>query len=141
MARLVRECLNSPEVREVALDLLQSVRAANSADFIEGVRNFVVRSFHMIGEPDELLISPLAALSRIQVKGVAWGDCDDASMLVAALLKSVGINVRFKAIGKLSDGSFSHVFAEYQTPDGWIPLDTTNLAPPVYAAPFLVQEI
>lgn len=50
------------------------------------------------------------------------GDCDDMSVLEAALLGSVGFDTRFKTIGVTPD-RFSHVYLEAKLNDQWVPLD------------------
>ena len=49
-----------------------------------------------------------------------YGDCDDMSILLAAMLMSVGIETRFKIIGKDRPG---HIFVEALVENGWLGLD------------------
>lgn len=56
------------------------------------------------------------------------GDCDDHSMLAAALLESIGHPTRFVAIGRVRD-QFSHVFVETRIADRWLALETTEPLP------------
>jgi len=139
MADLVRDSM--PAIREKALELMQSVYASGPGDYVEGVRHFVTSSMVLVGEPDELVVSPRVMLSNILERGRTYGDCDDAAVLVAALLYAIGIRSRFKAIAQAPDGSYQHVFTEYNFGGGWIPLDTTNLSPPVYLPPWETYEI
>jgi transglutaminase-like putative cysteine protease len=139
MAELVRESMMP--ARRKSLDLMGSVYATRPSDYVEAVRNFVGSSVLLVGEPDELIISPRLMLANIEDSGRIYGDCDDAAVLVAALLYGIGIPVRFKAINQAADGSYQHVFAEYNLGGGWMALDTTALAPPVYEAPWEVYEI
>jgi transglutaminase-like putative cysteine protease len=53
------------------------------------------------------------------------GDCDDKSVLLAALLESIGHPTRFVAIGFQPD-DFEHVFVETKIADRWISLETTE---------------
>jgi hypothetical protein len=50
------------------------------------------------------------------------GDCDDKSMLVAALLGSIGTPTRFVTIGVTPD-RYSHVYLQAKPKDQWISLD------------------
>ena len=57
------------------------------------------------------------------------GDCDDQVTLLAALLESIGIRTRFKAVG-FRPGHFQHVylqaFDDEKPPGQWIGLDPTE---------------
>jgi transglutaminase-like putative cysteine protease len=139
MASLVRESM--PAARIKALELIQTVYATGPADYIEAIRNYVGSSVLLVGEPDELIFSPRLMIRHIDQSGHTYGDCDDAAVLVAALLHALGIPARFKAISRAPDGSYQHVFTEYKMGDAWIPLDTTSLAPPVYLPPWETYEI
>lgn len=50
------------------------------------------------------------------------GDCDDKSILLAALLLSIGHRCRFVAIGR-TPNHFEHVYVEARAGKGWMPLD------------------
>ena len=50
------------------------------------------------------------------------GDCDDQSVLLAALLGAVGIPTRFKVIG-VTPFQYSHVYLEACPKKRWIPMD------------------
>ena len=53
------------------------------------------------------------------------GDCDDKSVLLAALLESIGHPTRFVAIGFQPD-DFVHVYVETRIGTSWLPLETTE---------------
>lgn len=53
------------------------------------------------------------------------GDCDDKSVLLAALLESIGHVTRFVAVGFLP-GVYSHVLVEVLLGGEWVPLETTE---------------
>lgn len=55
---------------------------------------------------------------------VRSGDCDDHSMLAAALLEAIGHPTRFVAIGR-APGAYSHVYAETRIGPKWEALETT----------------
>jgi transglutaminase-like putative cysteine protease len=142
MARLVRESAREPAVRQMALDLVRSVYASRYADVVWGLKNFFMRHFRFIDEPDEMITAPSRLLRAIREAGAAWGDCDDAAVLAAAMLYSLGFAVRFRAVIEQPDGSFGHVFAEYKAPDSqvWLIFDPTVPYRPQYESS-LLQEI
>lgn len=53
------------------------------------------------------------------------GDCDDKSVLLAAMLEAIGHPTRFVAIGFRPD-DFVHVYVETRIGTSWIPLETTE---------------
>jgi len=53
------------------------------------------------------------------------GDCDDKSILLAALLESIGHPTRFIAIG-FEPEIYSHVYVETKIGAEWVPLETTE---------------
>lgn len=54
------------------------------------------------------------------------GDCDDQSVLLAALLQSIGHPVRFAALGFHPGAPFSHVLCEARIGGYWRPCETTR---------------
>lgn len=52
------------------------------------------------------------------------GDCDDKSILVAALLESINHPTRFVAVGR--DGQFIHVLVETRIGNKWVAVETTE---------------
>jgi hypothetical protein len=74
---------------------------------------------------DELLIRPLELLRDPDPEG----DCDDFSMLTAAMLRSLGIETYFKTIAADPDDPavYSHVYAVAVLPSGErLAMDTSN---------------
>jgi hypothetical protein len=74
----------------------------------------------------ELLRAPRETLT------IGMGDCDDQTMLICALLKTIGQRVRIVTVATHPQApeQFSHVFAEVRDERGrWIPLDTARKAP------------
>lgn len=73
-----------------------------------------------------MLIHPVRALYVIGAEGVLYCDCDDASMLVAALCAAIGISFRFRAICPDVYGNFTHVYPELCiSGDVWLSADPT----------------
>lgn len=53
------------------------------------------------------------------------GDCDDKSILLAAMLGAIGFKTRLVAVG-FKPGQYQHVFVEVKLGKSWIPLETTE---------------
>lgn len=71
---------------------------------------------------------------------IGQGDCDDKSVLVGALLESIGHPVRFKAIGFIP-GVFSHVLPETKIGSKWIAVETTEPWPLGRLPPGIIQRL
>ncbi|MGH9501650.1 MAG: transglutaminase-like domain-containing protein [Terriglobales bacterium] len=112
--------VKSPAVRIAALDAVKGVERGQRE--VDSVFHWVKDNIEFRGEHAETLQEPRVTLQ------LGAGDCDDHSMLVAALLASLGYRVRFRTIAtSQASDEFSHVFVEVQDKQTrqWIPLDTT----------------
>lgn len=115
------EGVGHPAVRIAAVEAARgSVKNVNE---IEAVLAWVKRNIDFRGENAETLQSPVVTL---QLKA---GDCDDHSMLMAAMLKSLGYQVHFKTVAtqRMSPDQFSHVYVivRDKRTGAWVPLDST----------------
>lgn len=71
---------------------------------------------------------------------IGAGDCDDKSLLLAALLESINHPSRFVAIGFAPD-DFAHVYVETRIGNTWLPLETTEPVEAGWAAPGAVSRM
>lgn len=124
MREIVREAKKHPLIRAQAVAIVQRVPAKNwpaeAAAVQDWVRQHIRYTRDVLGV--ETLQTP-AYLLRVRA-----GDCDDHSMLVAALLESIGHPTRFVAIGA-RPGVYSHVFCETRLGYQWRALETTAPLP------------
>lgn len=112
----------SPKINQLAVQILKSARVRGK-DYIgemvaihNWVRDNIRYTRDVVGQ--ETLYPPEYVAFTTQA-----GDCDDMSMLEAALLGSVGIPTRFKVLGQ-SPGSYSHVYLQARPgATQWISLD------------------
>lgn len=72
----------------------------------------------------EVLIRPADILAMPEPAG----DCDDFVMLSAAMLLQANLLTRLVTIEQDANmpGLYSHVYAEVQTPSGWLPFDASH---------------
>jgi transglutaminase-like putative cysteine protease len=114
------EGVRSWEVRQAALEAVRGVERGQTE--IDSVFNWVRDRIEFRGEYGETLQSPRITLL------VKAGDCDDQSMLMAAMLQSLGFETRFRTIALTNSADeFSHVYAEVRDKQTgqWLPVDTT----------------
>ena len=109
-----------PSVRALATQITRNLASRDYLGEITAVFNWVKQNIRFSGEFKETLQSPYVTLQ------LATGDCDDHSTLIAALLLSLGYQVRFKTVG-VDGPDFSHVYAEVKLKrqDKWMAIDTT----------------
>lgn len=122
MVRLVQTDVSDTKIRSVAAKLKKaSIEATIKATFDWLADNY---TYHTDG-PDEFLTSPWITVRKASPYKAF--DCDDMSMLLAALLGANGIDTAFKAIAwRETDppNQYTHVYLLAHIPaKGWIPLD------------------
>ena len=114
------EGVRSPEVRQAALEAARgSERGMNE---IDSVFSWVKDHVEFRGEYGETLQTPKMTLYY------GAGDCDDQSVLVSALLNSLGYMTRFRTMAlRNSPDDLSHVYVEVfdRRVRQWVPVDTT----------------
>ncbi len=117
------EGANHPLVRRTALEITRGLDSKDKTSQIAAVLNWLKSNLDFRGEYKELLQSPVVTIQ------LGAGDCDDHSMLAAALLKTLGYNTRFHTVAADPEdpAQFSHVFCEVYDPNTgeWTALDST----------------
>lgn len=129
------------------LDVMNAVLARSAADFsvlgaaweiighdappgtvlarVERVFRFVSTRLRYTYDPPglEWFKTPAAALREISLVGTFAGDCDDAAVLLAALLRGVGVPTRFVVMSQRADGDLHHIYVEAAVGGRWLALD------------------
>lgn len=130
MRNFVREYKKNLQVRNTAGQLTSHLAQKNFLGEVKTLHAHVrdniryLRDIHGI----ETIQSPEKTLEY------GYGDCDDKSTLLAALLESTGHPTRFVAVGK-APNKFSHVYVETLVGKRWFPLETTEPVPAGWAPP------
>lgn len=121
MSALSRDGRKSMLVRETALCLISGFDQKDYSSEVRALHAFVRDSIRYVQDPDEceLIQTPDKTIE------LCAGDCDDKSILLAALLGSIGYVARYRAIG-FQPGIFEHVYVETKLRERWIPLETTE---------------
>lgn len=113
MRRIVNTAIMQPRTVEVAHRIVRFLPARSYNQMACAIRDFVAQHFHFVPDPIgvELVRTPEYMLRQLETLGYMSGDCDDAAVIVAALAKSVGIEVKFIAVGFAATGPLRHVYA------------------------------
>jgi Transglutaminase-like superfamily len=118
-----REGATHPLVRQNAVCIVHGIDSHDKPAQMAAVLEWVKKNVDFRGEYKELLQTPVVTLQ------LGAGDCDDHSMLIAALLKSLGFTTRFNTVAADAEDptQFSHVFCEVFDPttQEWTALDST----------------
>jgi hypothetical protein len=126
-----------PIVRDTACRIAQRCASQDFLCEIECVFRWVRDNIRYIRDVNDVETVHFAD----QIMAQRWGDCDDASVLLASMLESIGCSTRFVSVAFAGD-DYSHVLAEvdvtaYDVPaavptrsdvDGsvWLSLDATT---------------
>lgn len=112
-----------PQVRQQALQIVQNGGVSNkdTAGEVQAVYDWVKQHIAFRGELDETVQTPQVTLR------FGAGDCDDHSVLTAALLGSIGYQWEFKTVAVPGQNDFTHVYVRVLDHGSgqWIALDTT----------------
>jgi hypothetical protein len=118
--------LYTPELRLLALQVLKAgnVSGRDKIGASGALYGFVKNRIRFVNDPIgvETVQEPAVTLR------LGAGDCDDQSVLMAALARSIGIPARFAVIGADPD-HFRHIYPELHIGGKWLTADTTSPRP------------
>jgi hypothetical protein len=130
MRQLVEQYKTDPEIRGTALSLVAMCREKDPVGEIEAIFYFVrdciryvmdVYAVETVHTPDQVL-------------KIRQGDCDDKSVLLAALLESIGYETAFKVTG-YHGPDYEHVYVFVRGYGLAAHLDATEPEPAGWEAP------
>jgi transglutaminase-like putative cysteine protease len=131
MRELVKRGKCSPVIRQAAASCVFLTPEKNEYSECEAVFNYVrdhVRYLRDISNVETLATPEKTLLSKI-------GDCDDQSMLCAALMESIGYPTRFVVTAYNDPAHLEHVYLQVQCCGYWIDCDPTEQHGMGYAPP------
>lgn len=124
MANVAIDFSTNPSLRQFAGSLTSGLPQHDLYSEAETLSNYVRDHIRFIRDPAtaELLQLPDYTLA------VGYGDCDDKVTVLAALLLSIGIPVRFVAVGPNSS-TYIHVFLQANINGNWVTSETAAPTP------------
>lgn len=122
MAQLARQYRVNPAIRYQAEAIIGDVPGKDYFGEAAAVQAWVRDSIRYTQDVNgiETLKTPDVTLETGQ------GDCDDKSLLAAALLESIGHPARFVAIASARPSEYDHVFVETKIGEHWYGVETTE---------------
>lgn len=144
MREIIREAMVAPMVRGVAERLVGRCRERSHECEIKQIFNFVKMRMRFTLDPyrREFFKAPELHLEQISRGGLGYGDCDDFSVVLGALLMSVGYPVRIVVIQSAWNvrGGFNHVFVEVRLNGAWRALDATAKDKSIFFRPESIRS-
>ena len=121
------------EIIQQARDIVRDVPSKDKLGEIKAIYDYLgTKKFRHDPHFTELLQDPRITLGLTGDRGTGVGDCDDRSIAVLSLARSVGIPGRIITLAGDSQrpDDFSHVYVELydQNSNRWIPCDVTPQA-------------
>lgn len=110
-----------PQIRQLALNIVSAVENKDSRGELQALYNWAKGNIRFRGELDETVQTP-----EVTLKFMA-GDCDDFSVLIAALAGSIGFKWDFDTVALFGQKDYTHVYPLVMLPatGEWIALDAT----------------
>lgn len=125
MQALIRQGVKDFYVRQKAIDILleKGVRPKDYLGEIKALFEWVQQNVRYTKDAFRLEILHTAR----RMLELRAGDCDDMSILLGAMLESIGHPIRLVIVGPdlLRPNLFTHVYLEAYHKGRWIPLDAT----------------
>jgi len=125
MASAIVQSGKNPLVRDWATKMIKDVPQKDEWGEAEAIYHFVQNHSRYVKDPQgtEMLQSPLVAFDYWN-RGIVWsGDCDDFSILILSLLKSIGYKVGLRAASYNPKGTLQHVYGMVELYHQWYPVD------------------
>ena len=124
MVKFARDGKTVPSVRFLAEQIIHDVRPKSYMEEAQAVQMYVRDHIRYTRDINgvETLSTPDQTIKR------GMGDCDDLSLLTAALLESIGHPSRFVAVGYTA-GDYCHVLVETKIGSRWYAVETTENVP------------
>jgi len=129
--RLIRESKQIPEVRKVSEDTILGVPERDWRAEMKALYNYVKENMRYTQDPEnlEMVKTPLRHVTDIKERGITYGDCDDATVLLGALLVNAGYVIKVVIVkSEWNPGdSYNHIYLYAQVPNtqAWVSLDAT----------------
>lgn len=131
MRRLILAGRTDPLVRQFTASLVAPIRPQKQyMAMVRLIHAFVRdRVAYVMDIRDVETLHPAEFILRNR-----YGDCDDKTILVCAMLESIGLKTKLVAVGAVPN-TCSHVYAEVRMGQHWIPLECTEDVPVGWSPP------
>jgi len=115
-------------VKETAHRIVQNIPPHEHLQQVKAVTAWVRKNLHYVRDiyNKEEVTSPVFALKQIWSGGLKHSsDCDDYTVLISALLRSIGFPVRLEALA-VSNPRYDHARLSVFVSGKWLPIEGTK---------------
>jgi Transglutaminase-like enzymes, putative cysteine proteases len=138
---LIRQGVKDFYIRQKAIDILfeKGIRAKDYLGEIKALFEWVQQNVRYTKDPFRLEVLHSAR----RILELRAGDCDDMTIVLGAMLESIGHPIRLVIVGPapFRPDLFSHIYLEVYYKGRWIPLDATMPFPMGWAPRTFVKQI
>lgn len=132
-----------PRVRAKAMSLIHS-RINNDVDRnASTIASWVMNSMVYLADPDgaEFVQTPMVLMRQIDMRGRAYGDCDDHVVLLGSLLNAIGIQAEAVGVKLFGAANYNHVVIQYLSNGRMVLIDpcAKNAPTPMYGERLVVR--
>lgn len=121
MRQMVNEGRVDPQIRQAATSAVFLTPEKDEFSEIEAIFNYVRDNIRYVKDVHQ--VETLSTAAKTMQGRI--GDCDDQTVLLAAMLEAVGYPTRF-AVAAYRSGNFEHVYLQVLGHGQWISLDPTE---------------
>jgi hypothetical protein len=128
LRRMLNDGIYNTAVRQAAIDATASTGVGNDL----GIFRYIKAHFTYVPDPyeRELVMAPRLMIEAIETDGVTHGDCDDVSLLAAAMYGSIGSESKIVLCDEHYDGVIDHAIACVRDASGnWLDADLSGNVP------------
>ena len=124
MMQLIEDSLQDPVVVQTARNIVRYTPERDKDAEAYAIREWILSHYRYCNEGIETISAPRMLIDEINQYGNFTADCDDVTVLGAALQRALGHTIRIRVVSQRPDKYFSHVFYEYLSPKyGWVGMD------------------
>lgn len=125
MINIIKSSAKNYPIREFAASIVKGMPAKDQWAEAEEIYHFVQNHSRYLKDPHEteMIQSPLIFLDKVAKEETWFGDCDDYTVLLLSLYKSIGYPVAIRTASYSKNKKPGHVYGLIKLYDQWYPVD------------------
>ncbi|MDP1694752.1 MAG: transglutaminase-like domain-containing protein [Candidatus Woesearchaeota archaeon] len=125
MKKIIISSSSNWQVRQATAKIIEGLPWRDENAELRTIYQWVQENTRYVKDPHtlETLITPPTILNDIQLGNKPQMDCDDYSMLLASMYRSIGYPISLRVASYHPSGQFGHVYILVKTRGTWIPVD------------------
>ncbi len=144
MKKLINESVKNYDIIEMARNIVQNVSPKDYFGEANAIYNFVRNNSRYVRDPlgVEHIQTPLVALDKWAHGEIFMGDCDDYTVLLLSLMKSIGFPVKLIAAAYKPDKELTHVYGAVNIKGLWLAVEGIKQGVPLgWEAPNATRKV